>query len=54
MTGEPRIVLIGMMGAGKSTVGHAISHITGWRYLDNDEIVADISGLPTRDLLQQR
>ncbi len=49
-----RIVLIGMMGAGKTTVGMAISHLTGWPYIDNDEIVEQLSGMPTRDLLQQR
>ncbi len=51
---EQRIVLIGMMGAGKTTIGLAISHRTGWPYIDNDEIVAQMSGMPTRDLLQQR
>jgi shikimate kinase len=54
MTKHERIVLIGMMGAGKTTIGLAISQATGWRYIDNDEIVEEISGLPTRDLLQQR
>lgn len=49
-----RIVLIGMMGAGKTTIGLAISQRTGWPYIDNDEIVEQISGMPTRDLLQQR
>ena len=51
---EQRIVLIGMMGAGKTTIGLAISHRTGWPYIDNDEIVEQMSGMPTRDLLQQR
>lgn len=54
MSSEPRVVLIGMMGAGKSTVGLAISAATGWPYVDNDEVVAEITGMPTRDLLQQR
>ncbi len=49
-----RIVLIGMMGAGKTTIGLAISQRTGWPYIDNDEIVEQISGMPTRDLLQER
>jgi shikimate kinase len=54
MTAEPRIVLIGMMGAGKTTIGNAISAATGWPYLDNDAIVEQMAGMPTRDLLQQR
>jgi len=48
------VVLVGMMGAGKSTVGMAISHLTGWRYVDNDEVVAELTGMPTRELLAQR
>ena len=41
MTGEPlrRVVLIGMMGAGKSTVGQQLAVRLGWRYVDNDEDV---------------
>ena len=34
------IVLIGMMGAGKSSVGACLSQRTGLRLLDTDEIVA--------------
>jgi shikimate kinase len=49
-----RIVLVGMMGAGKSTVGRALSRLTGWPYIDNDELVQKLTGLPTRDLLQQQ
>jgi shikimate kinase len=54
VTATPRIVLIGMMGAGKTTIGLAISQATGWPYVDNDEVVAEITGMPTRDLLLQR
>jgi shikimate kinase len=42
--GARTIVLVGMMGAGKSTVGRALSARTGWRYVDNDELVRRISG----------
>ena len=34
-----RIVLIGMMGSGKSTVGRLLAERLGWRYVDNDEDV---------------
>jgi aminomethyltransferase len=47
-----RIVLVGMMGAGKTTLGNAISAATGWPYIDNDEVVAQLAGMPTRELLQ--
>src|SRR5450755_2405675 len=50
---EPeRIILIGMMGAGKSTVGGRLSELTGWPYIDNDEVVEQMVGMPTRDLLR--
>ena len=51
---EARVVLIGMMGAGKSTVGLALSQLTGWPYVDNDEVVEQITGLPTRDVLNSQ
>jgi shikimate kinase len=54
MNTDDRVVLIGMMGAGKSTIGGSLSKLTGWPYLDNDEIVEQMVGMPTRDLLQQR
>ena len=47
-----RILLIGMMGAGKTSVGRALSARTGWSYRDNDEIVAEVAGVPTPELLE--
>jgi shikimate kinase len=54
MSQAERIVLIGMMGAGKSTIGASLSKLTGWPYIDNDQVVEQMVGMPTRDLLQQR
>jgi shikimate kinase len=45
------VVLVGMMGAGKSTIGRALSRLTGWKYVDNDDLVRSISG---RDAAQIR
>ena len=39
-----RIVLIGMMGSGKSTVGRLVAERIGWRYVDNDDVVRALSG----------
>jgi shikimate kinase len=50
---EPRastIVLLGMMGAGKSTVGRALAARTGWRYLDNDQLVAAATGRAAEEI----
>jgi shikimate kinase len=37
MSSPPRVLLIGMMGAGKSTTGHLLSKRLGWPYLDSDD-----------------
>lgn len=39
-----RVFLIGLMGAGKSTVGHGLAARTGWRYVDNDELIEAATG----------
>jgi shikimate kinase len=44
------IVLIGMMGSGKSTVGRALAERTGRRYLDNDELVRAVAGRPAEEI----
>ena len=46
-----RVVLIGMMAAGKSSVGRALAARTGWRYLDNDELVRRATGRTTPEVL---
>ena len=46
----PRVVLLGMMGSGKSSVGRALAGLTGWRYLDNDELVSIVSGRRSEDI----
>ncbi len=39
-----RIVLIGMMGSGKTTVGRALAAELGWPMLDNDTLVLATTG----------
>ena len=46
--GPDRVLLVGMMGAGKTTVGHALSSLIGWPYFDNDELIARAVGKDTR------
>jgi shikimate kinase len=44
------VILVGMMGAGKSTIGRALASRTGWRYVDNDELVGSIGGRDATDI----
>ena len=46
-----RVLLVGMMGAGKTTVGRELSARTGWPYLDNDELVERAIGHTAKQLL---
>lgn len=57
MSAEPpsatTVLLLGMMGAGKTSVGREISRLTGWPYRDNDALVAEIAGVDTKTLLER-
>jgi shikimate kinase len=48
-----RIILVGMMGSGKSTIGSLLSEATGWPYVDNDELVSRSHGATPRQLLAE-
>jgi shikimate kinase len=45
-----RILLIGMMGSGKSTVGRELAKRTGWPFLDNDALVRELTGREPQDI----
>jgi len=49
-----RVLLLGMMGSGKTSVGEEIAARTGWAYRDNDSLVGELTGLPTAELLERR
>jgi shikimate kinase len=46
-----RVILIGMMGSGKTTVGQLLSNATGWPYVDNDALVRRHHGRTSREIL---
>lgn len=48
-----RVLLIGMMGAGKTTIGRALSDLIGWPYYDNDQLLARAVGKSTRRVQQE-
>jgi shikimate kinase len=47
------IVLIGMMGAGKSSVGRCLQQRTGLARLDTDEMVASQFGIPIAQIFEK-
>ena len=54
LEGPCRVLLVGMMGSGKSTVGRLLADATGWPYADNDDLVARAHGASPRRLLAER
>lgn len=46
-----KVLLIGMMATGKTTVGREIAARTGWTYLDNDDLVRQAEGVSAPELL---
>jgi shikimate kinase len=52
--GPCRVLLVGMMGSGKSTIGRLLADATGWPYVDNDELVLRAHGATPRTLLAER
>jgi hypothetical protein len=47
-----RVLLIGMMGSGKTTIGRLLSERTGWPYHDNDDLLRAAAGRSARELLE--
>lgn len=48
-----RILLVGMMGAGKTVVGRMLAERLGWRYVDSDEQVMAATGRTVREIFEQ-
>ena len=46
------IILIGMPGAGKTTLGKLLSNITGFRLIDSDAFIEEKTGESITDLFQ--
>ena len=48
-----RVLLVGMMGAGKTTVGRAVAERLGWAYCDSDEQVERHTGLTVPEIFER-
>jgi shikimate kinase len=48
-----RILLVGMMGAGKTTIGRMVADRLGWSYLDSDAQVAAETGRTIEEIFDQ-
>ena len=47
------VYLIGMMGAGKTTVGKLLAAQLGYRFMDTDAVIEQVTGLPVVELFAQ-
>lgn len=48
-----RLLLVGMMGAGKTTVGRLVAGRLGWPYVDSDAEVEEATGRTVADLFAE-
>lgn len=47
------IILIGMPGSGKSTLGKELSQMIGWDFLDSDQLVTDNTGKTPKQIVAE-
>ncbi len=45
-----RVILVGAMGVGKTTIGTIISEVLGWPYIDNDYEMSKMASLSMKEL----
>jgi shikimate kinase len=53
MSSADKIILVGFMGTGKSTVGRLVAERLGWRFTDTDQVIEGRAGKPVREIFTQ-
>ena len=53
MSNKENIVLVGMPGAGKSTVGVVLAKKCGYRFLDSDLVIQEKKGKLLHELISE-
>ena len=53
MNARHAIVLVGLMGSGKTTVGKRIAQELGYPFVDSDDVVASVAGKSVREIFSQ-
>jgi shikimate kinase len=48
-----KVVLVGLMGSGKSTVGALVAAATGWALIDADVTISSVTGKAVRELWER-
>ena len=51
---KKKIVLVGMMGSGKSTVGHFLSKYLKLNFIDVDNTIEDKTGLTINNIFKKK
>ena len=51
---KSRILLVGLMASGKSSIGKSLAKLTGWDFLDNDDLVLKSAGANKQKLIDEQ
>jgi len=48
-----RVLLVGFMGSGKTSVGRLVAEALGWRFIDVDDVIEAEAGKTVREIFEQ-